>query len=184
GGVLRGGVPVARAINEATTVSRRMMRDFAANYDPNNPLAPVITRLSDGIVGATRPYLWTLFGAVGFVLLIVCANVANLLLARGEGRRQAKGVRTALGASRRRILAQLLTESTVFALTGGALGILLAWSGTKALVAVAPPSIPRLDQIGLDWVVLAYALVTSLGAGILFGLEPALRASRAATAET
>ena len=183
-GRLRAGVPVARAINEATTVSRRMMRDFAANYDPNNPLAPVIARLSDGIVGATRPYLWTLFGAVGFVLLIVCANVANLLLARGEGRRKEMAVRTALGASRRRILAQLLTESTVFALTGGALGILLAWSGTKALVAVAPPSIPRLDQIGLDWVVLAYALVTSLGAGILFGLEPALRASREAPADT
>jgi putative ABC transport system permease protein len=183
-GRLRADVPLERTINEATTVSRRMMRDFAAKYNPDAPLVPVIARVSDGLVGPTRPYLWTLFGAVGFVLLIVCANVGNLLLARGEGRRKEMAVRTALGASRRRLLIQLLTESTVFALTGGALGLLLAWSGTRALVALAPPSIPRLDQIGLDWMVLGYALLTSFGAGILFGLVPAIRASREAPAET
>jgi predicted permease len=181
---LRAGVTLERATNEAGTVARRMMRDHADRYDPTAPLAPVIARVSDGLVGATRPYLWTLFGAVGFVLLIVCANVANLLLARGEGRRREMAVRTALGASRRRILAQLLTESTVFAIVGGTLGVFLAWSGTRALVALAPPSVPRLDQIGVDWAVLAYALLTSLGAGVLFGLAPALRASREAPAET
>jgi putative ABC transport system permease protein len=183
-GRLRAGVSLERAVTEATTVARHMMRDFANHYDPGAPLVPVIGRVSDGLVGPTRPYLWTLFGAVGFVLLIVCANVANLLLARGEGRRKEMAVRTALGASRRRILAQLLTESIVFALAGGALGLLLAWTGTRALVALAPPSIPRLEQIGLDWLVLGYALVTSLGAGLLFGLVPALRASREAPADT
>lgn len=183
-GRLRAGVTLQRAINEATTVARRMMRDHADRYDPNVPLVPVIARVSDGLVGPTRPYLWTLFGAVGFVLLIVCVNVANLLLARGEGRRREMAVRTALGASRRRILAQLLTESTVFAIVGGALGMFLAWGGTRALVALAPPSVPRVDQVGLDWAVLAYALGTSLGAGILFGLAPALRAAREPPAET
>jgi putative ABC transport system permease protein len=183
-GRLRAGVPLERAVNEATTVARRMMRDFAANYDPNAPLVPVIARVSDALVGTTRPYLWTLLGAVGFILLIVCANVANLLLARGEGRRREMAVRTALGASRRRILVQLLTESAVFAMAGGALGLFLAWAGTRALVALAPPTLPRLDQVGLDWAVLAYALATSLGAGVLFGLVPAVRASREAPADT
>ena len=183
-GRLRPGVPVERAVTEAATVARAMMRDFADKYDSNSPIVPVIARVSDGLVGATRPYLWTLFGAVGFVLLIVCVNVANLLLARGEGRRREMAVRTALGASRRRILTQLLTESTVYALVGGVLGFGLAWAGTRSLVALAPASIPRLDQIGLDWAVLGYALVTSFTAGVLFGLVPAIRASREAPAET
>ena len=183
-GRLRAGVPLERAVNEASTVARTMTRDFSASYDPSAPLVPVIARVRDGLVGATRPYLWTLFGAVGFVLLIVCANVANLLLARGEGRRKEMAVRTALGATRGRILAQLLTEAAVLAVAGGGLGLALAWSGTRALVAAAPPTIPRLAQIELDWVVLAYAACTSTMAGILFGLVPAARAARQAPADT
>jgi putative ABC transport system permease protein len=183
-GRLRSNMPVERAVGEATTVARAMMRDHPDKYDPNSPLVPVITRVSDGLVGATRPYLWTLFGAVGFVLLIVCANVANLLLARGEGRRREMAVRVALGASRRRILAQLLTEAVIYALVGGVLGLALAWAGTRSLVALAPASLPRLDQIRLDWTVLAYGLVTSFVAGVLFGLAPACGASGGAPAET
>jgi len=182
-GRLRPGAAVEQAVNEASTIAQRMMRDHPDKYDPNSPLKPVIARVSDGLVGATRPYLWTLFGAVGFVLLIVCANVANLLLARGESRRREMAVRTALGASRHRILVQLLTESTVFALAGGAVGLFLAWSGTRALVVLAPASIPRLDQVGLDWVVFAYALLLSFAAGLVFGLVPAIRASREAPAD-
>jgi len=183
-GRIRRGVRLERAVAEARTVARRMVVDHAESYDPTTPPMPVIERVSDGLVRQARPYLWTVFGAVGFVLLIACANVANLLLARGEGRRKEMAVRTALGASRRRLLVQLLTESTVFALAGGTLGVVLAWSGTRALVALAPASLPRVEQIGLDWVVLVYALGTSVIAGLLFGLVPAVRASREAPADT
>jgi predicted permease len=183
-GRLRRGVRLERAIAESRVVARRMVQDHADKYDPSAPPVPVIERVSDGLVRQTRPYVWTLFGAVAFVLLIVCANVANLLLARGEGRRKEMAVRTALGASRRRLFVQLLTESAVFAIGGGTLGVLLAWSGTHGLVALAPPSMPRLEQVRLDWIVLAYALGTSVVAGLLFGLVPAVRASREAPADT
>jgi putative ABC transport system permease protein len=183
-GRLKRGVTLERGLTEAAAVAKRMMRDNAGRYDPKVLLTPAMVRVSESLVGPTRPYLWTLFGAVGFILLIVCVNVANLLLARGEGRRKEMAVRTALGASRRRLLVQLMTESVVFAAAGGALGLLLAWAGTRSLVALAPPSLPRLDLIGLDWAVLLYALVTSLGAGALFGVVPAVRASREAPAET
>jgi putative ABC transport system permease protein len=183
-GRLGPGISVAAAEAEARMVAQRMMRDFASSYDPNAPLRPTVSRVSDELVGPTRPYLWALFGAVGFILLIVVANVANLLLARGETRRREMAVRTALGASRRRIIRQLLTESVVLALGGGALGLALAWVGTAALVALAPPSLPRADQIGLDWRVFVHAMATSLVAGALFGLAPAVRAAREAPADT
>jgi putative ABC transport system permease protein len=183
-GRLRPGVAVDRANNEAIQLARRMMRDFADRYDPKLPLVPTIGRVSDNLLGGTRPYLLALVGAVGFILLIVCANVANLMLARGEGRRKEMALRTALGASSRRLTTQLLTESIVFALAGGALGVFLAWAGDRALLAAAPATIPRLSEIGVDWTVIAYALAISLVTGLLFGLVPALRAARSAPAET
>ena len=177
-------VTIERALGEASVLAKRMMRDNADRYDPYAPLVPDLRRVSDTLVGSTRPYLWTLFGAVGFVLLIVCANVANLLLARGEGRRKEMAVRTALGASRQRLLVQLMTEAVVYAVAGGVLGLFFAWALTRSLIALAPASLPRVDQIGLDWAVLLYAMLTSLAAGTLFGVVPAVRASRDAPAET
>jgi predicted lysophospholipase L1 biosynthesis ABC-type transport system permease subunit len=161
-----------------------MQQKNSASYDPKYPPAPVIEQVSENLVGSTRPYLWTLLGAVGFVLLIVCANIANLLLARGEGRRREMAVRSALGASRVRLLRQVLAEALLLALAGGVLGVGLVWVLDRALVLAAPANIPRVDEIGINWSVLAYALATSLLAGLIFGLVPALRASREAPAET
>jgi putative ABC transport system permease protein len=138
----------------------------------------------DSVVGTTRPYLLSLLGAVAFVLLIACVNVANLLLARGEGRRKELAIRTALGASRRRVVAQLLTESGVLALCGGFVGIALAWAGVRVLVRLAPSTIPRLADVHVDVSVLAFTLAISLATGLLFGLVPALRAARSDTSET
>jgi putative ABC transport system permease protein len=181
-GRLRPGVSVERATREAAALARRTMRDYADRYMPDQPLVPTIATVSDNLVGGTRAYLWTMLGAVGFVLLIVCANVANLLLARGEGRRKEIALRFALGATRSRVVTQLLTECVVLALGGGALGLLLAWVGDAALVAVAPKSIPRLGEVGVDWTVFGYTLATSLAAGLLFGVAPAFRATRDAPA--
>jgi putative ABC transport system permease protein len=182
-GRLRPGVSHEAATTEVRAVARRMMREHEDRYDPTYPLTPVLTRVSDALLGNTRPYLWALFGAVGFMLLIVCANVANLLLARGEGRRREIALRGALGASRARLIAQLLSESLLLSLAGGALGVLLAWTAQRGLLSLAPPALPRLDEIGLDATVLGYALAVSLLTGVLFGAAPAWRVSCAPPAE-
>ena len=183
-GRLKPGVTVERASSEALMIARRMVQDHPDRYDTKSPLIPQIAQVSEGLVGSTRPYLWALLGTVGFVLLIVCANVANLLLARGEGRKKEMALRTALGATRKRLITQMLTEALVLALFGGALGVALAWSADLALIAVAPATIPRLDEIGIDWKVLAYAFGTSLIAGLLFGAAPAFRSVQTAPGET
>lgn len=118
-----------------------------------------------------------LFGAVRFVLLIVCANVANLLLARMGDRSREIGVRTALGANRLRIVRQLLTENLLLTLAGGVLGMLVAWLANKSLFAAAPVTISRFGKTSVDWRVLLFAIGISLFTGILFGLLPALRIS-------
>ena len=183
-GRLRAGVTAEVALAEAMPFAKRMFQENQASYDPQSPPTPVIARVSENLVGSARPYLWTLLGAVGFVLLIVCANIANLLLARGEGRRKEMAVRSALGAARIRLLRQVLAEALLLALAGGALGVALAWALDRALVAAAPSDIPRLDEVSLNWMVLSYAFALSLIAGIIFGLVPALRASREAPGET
>jgi putative ABC transport system permease protein len=175
---LKPGVSLERARNQASTIAQRIMHDNADKFDPQRPIVPHLSSVSDDLVGGTRPYLLALLAAVGFVLLIACANVVNLLLVRGDGRQREMALRSALGASERRLLAQVLIESGVLGVVGGILGLGLAWAGDRALIAVAPPSIPRLDAIGIDWRVLTFTFVVAIGTGLLIGLLPAWRAAR------
>lgn len=135
-----------------------------------------VVPLRDALVGDVKRSLWVFAGAVGFVLLVACANVANLLLLRGISRSQELAVRATLGASRPRLLRQLLTESTVLSLAGGAVGVLLAAAGVRTLLALAPAGrIPRVDEVHIDGWVLTFTFVLSMLVGILFGILPALR---------
>ena len=178
---LKPGVSAAAATNEVNTLAKQFVRDYPQVYNQSSPLIAKATPLPDKLLGRTRPYLLALLGAVGFVLLIACVNVANLLLARGEARRKELAIRTALGASRGRIARQVMTESVVYAVTGGALGIALAWWGQHALRAAAPASIPRVDQVTIDGGVLLFALLVTSLTGLLFGVLPAVRGARGDT---
>jgi putative ABC transport system permease protein len=173
-GKLRPGVTFNQAVADMNTVAARLSAQYR---DTNQGNGIQMTPYYEQVVRTIRPTLYMLLGAVGFVLLIGCANLANLMLARAERRQREIAVRAALGAERRRVIQQLLTESLLLALVGGTLGVLLATWIVKLFVASRPVSIPRIDLVGVDVRVIAFAAALSIVTGIVFGLMPALRAS-------
>ena len=180
-GRLKTGVTLAQARADMEGVAAGLAAEYPeADKGSGIELVP----LKKDIVGDVQGILLVLLGAVGFVLLIACVNMANLLLARSTGRAREFGIRAALGASRTRVIRQLLTESILLATAGGAFGLALANWGTQAVLAVLPEAIPRADQIGLDVHVLLFTLGISVLTGILFGLVPALKIARPDLQET
>jgi putative ABC transport system permease protein len=174
-GRLKSGTTLAAANAETAEISSRLGKQY---QDTNSHWRMALQPEIQELVGDVRPALLMVLGAVGFLLLIACANAANLLLARAAGRQREMAIRASLGAGKGRILGQLLTESVLLALAGGALGLLLAIWGTAALANLPSLGIPRLASAGVDARALAFTLAVSLLTGILFGLAPALHASR------
>ena len=174
-GRLKPGVSVQQARAELNTVMRDIVRENPKEYNDQTVVA--VMPLRDYMVGRVRAALWILLAAVGFVLLIACANVAHLTLARSSSRAKEMAVRAALGAGRGRLVRQALAESLLLAILGGLAGVALASWGTAALASLSPKELPRAHEIRLDLPVLCFALGVSVLAGLLFGAAPALRAS-------
>ena len=172
---LKTGLPLAAARAETQALSKRLQAQYP---DTNKGFAFELVPLPERLVGAIRPVLWMLFAAVGLVLLIASANVANLLLARGAARSRELAIRAALGAGRGRLIRQLLTESLALSLAGAALGALLGAWAVSALPLVAPDDLPRLSEIRLDPLVLLFTLAAGVATGLVFGVAPALQATR------
>ena len=161
-------------------MAAQLRRDFPADYPPQAQWTIGIQPLQDTLVGKVRPMLLVLLGAVILIVFIVALNIANLLLARASGRQEEMAVRLALGASRRRLVRQMLTESMLLSLIGGAAGIATAEGTLGFILRLVPSNIPRLNEVRIDWVVLAFALLISVLTGLVFGLAPALHSARGA----
>lgn len=177
--MLKPGITVAQANAQMKLAWQQYLRTFP-QANPQGGFA--VEPLRDAVIGDARRSLFVLLGAVGLVLLIACANVANLLLVRATARKREFAIRSALGAKRSRIIRQLLTESVMLAITGGVLGSLLGFLGVRALLAISPAGLPRIGEdgaaIGVDWRVLGFTLVVSVLTGLVFGLFPAFSVSR------
>ncbi|MFP5262087.1 MAG: ABC transporter permease [Blastocatellia bacterium] len=180
-GRLKPGVSVEQAQSEMSTIATRIAEDHA---DTNAGWDAKVVPMLDYAVGKIRPALLVLLGAVAFVLLIACANVANLLLARSASRQKEIAIRMAMGAGRWRIARQLLTESVILALAGGACGLMLAAWGMDTLLALAPADLPRVKDVALDGNALLFTLAVTVLTGVIFGLAPALQASKPDLNET
>ena len=174
-GRLRPGVTIERARADMQRVTGNLAAAFP---DEDRGIGASLVSMKEQIVGSTRGFLLVLLGAVGFVLLIACVNVASLMLARASGRAREFAVRAALGASRGRVVRQLLTESLLLGITAGAMGLLAAALGLKAAIHALPAALPRAEEIGLDFHVLSFATLISIATGLLFGLAPAWRVAK------
>jgi predicted permease len=172
---MKPGVTLAQARADMDSVARTLATEYP---DANRGTSIFVNPLKEDITGDIAPMLYMLLGAVGFVLLIACANVANLLLARSAARSREFAIRMALGATRRRIMRQLLTESILLSAAGGVLGLLFAAWAAKAALAVIPETVPRTSEIGIDGRVLVFTFAISILVGIVFGVVPALKTSR------
>ncbi|MCI0486763.1 MAG: ABC transporter permease [Blastocatellia bacterium] len=175
---LKPGVSLEQARSEVASIARQLQHEHPTNYEEGSGWSAGAASLHEEAVGDVRLTLLVLLGAVGFVLLIACANVANLLLARATSRQRELAIRSALGAGRWRIVRQLMTESLTLALLGGCLGILLALWGNDMLRALSPADFPRLDEIGVDARLIAFTFLVSLLTSLLFGVVPALQTSK------
>ncbi len=174
-GRLRNGVSLQAAQTDLNGIAARAEQQFP---NSNSGWDTTMTSLQESVVGNVRPAILTLTAAVGFVLLIACVNLANLLLSRGAVRRREMGIRSSLGAGRGRLVGQLLSESVLLAVIGAAAGLLLAWAGTRLLTNLSPNILPRSKEIGLDLRVLGFTGAIAILTGLLFGLAPAIQMAR------
>ena len=180
-GRLADGVPLERAQRDMTLIAGRLATTYP---DSNAGWGARVVAAQEQLVTTVRPALLMISGAVGFLLLIVCANVANLILARLSSRRGEIAVRAALGAGRLQLVRQVMAESFLLSAIGGALGLLVAWAGVRLVHALPEGSLPRMQEVRLDGGVLLFALVTSVLVALVFGLLPALQVSRAGLRDT
>jgi predicted permease len=183
-GRLKPSQTLAQAQARLTAMAAQLRQDFPGDYPPQTQWTIDIQPLQETLVGKVRPMLLVLLGAVILIVFIVSLNIANLLLARASARQQEMAVRLALGAGRGRMVRQLLTESMLLSLIGGAAGVATAVGTLDVILRFVPSNIPRLHEVRIDWVVLAFALLMSILTGLLFGLAPALHSAKAALSST